>query len=60
MPHAEAVAIIEAARGSHFDPDVADAFLAIDGQFQAIARSYADSDVDLQRKDYYVRMAISL
>ena len=47
MPHAEAVAIIEEGRGKHFDPDIADAFLAIHEDFQAIAMEYADSDADL-------------
>ena len=54
MGHAEAVAIIEASRGKHFDPDVVDAFLEIQEQFHAIALSYGDTDHDLQRKaDYY-------
>ena len=50
MSHAAATAIIEAGRGQHFDPDVVDAFLAIQDEFQAIARHYADSDRDLERE----------
>lgn len=50
MPHAKALAIITEGRGSHFDPDVVDAFLSVEGEFQAIARRYADSDHDLQAK----------
>ena len=59
MPHADAVKIIASARGKHFDPDVVDAFLDIDQQFHAIALSYGDSEVDLQRKLQYASIAIS-
>ena len=38
MSHAQAAEIIVAGRGQHFDPDVVDAFLAIQDEFQAIAR----------------------
>ena len=47
MPHDEAVTIIQQGRGVHFDPDIADAFLLIQGEFQAIAQRYRDSDTDL-------------
>ncbi len=50
MPHDKAVAIIIDGRGSHFDPDVLDAFLAIQDEFQAIAARFADTDKDLQTK----------
>jgi len=50
MPHEKAVAIIREGRGSHFDPDIVDAFLALTEQFQAVARRYADSDADLAHK----------
>jgi putative two-component system response regulator len=42
FPHAKAVEIIRAGRGSHFDPDIADAFLEIAGEFHAIAERYTD------------------
>ena len=42
MPHAEAVSIIRNARGSHFDPDMVDAFLEIHDEFATIAARYAD------------------
>ncbi len=44
MDFAEARDIIVAGRGSHFDPDVVDAFLAIFDEFRAIAERYADTD----------------
>jgi len=50
MPHAKAVAIIVESRGSHLDPDLVDAFLSIQDEFQAIAARFVDSDQDLQRK----------
>jgi PAS domain S-box-containing protein len=49
FPHAESVAIIRAGRGAHFDPQIVDAFLAIEGEFQAIAGRYADSEEDLAK-----------
>lgn len=36
--------IIVAGRGSHFDPDVVDAYLALGDEFRAIAEQYADPD----------------
>ena len=50
MPHAKAVGIIAEGRGTHFDPDIADVFLALADQFQAVAQRYADSDEDLAQK----------
>ena len=47
MPHEQAVAIIIEGRGSHFDPDVVDAFLELQGEFQAIAARFTDSDETL-------------
>jgi putative two-component system response regulator len=50
MPHAKAVGIIAEGRGTHFDPDIVDAFMALTDQFQAVAQRYADSDEDLAHK----------
>lgn len=50
MCHEKAKAILLDGRGKHFDPDVVDAFLAQEDEFQAIARRYADSEEDLQQK----------
>ena len=50
MPHAKAVGIITEGRGTHFDPDIVDAFLALADQFQEVAQRYADSDEDLAHK----------
>ncbi len=50
MPHAKAVSIIAEGRGSHFDPDMVDAFLLLADQFQAVAQRFADSDDDLAHK----------
>ncbi|MBF0180952.1 MAG: two-component system response regulator [Magnetococcales bacterium] len=50
MPHAQALAIMVEGRGSHFDPDILDAFVAIQDQFLQIAGRYADSDRDMQEK----------
>jgi len=50
MPHEQALDIIRDGRGSHFDPDVADAFLACTEQFREIAQRFVDTDHDIARK----------
>ena len=45
MPHEQAVRIIAAGRGKHFDPDLVDAFLQISDEFRAIAERFADPAV---------------
>ncbi|WP_295999496.1 two-component system response regulator [Rugamonas sp.] len=50
MSHEAAVAIIAEGRGQHFDPDMVDAFLALQAEFIAIAKTYADSDHDMEKK----------
>ena len=50
MSHQQAASIIAQGRGSHFDPDVVDAFFQIEQTFVAIAQRYLDSDQDLQAK----------
>ncbi|MBF0192645.1 MAG: two-component system response regulator [Magnetococcales bacterium] len=50
MPHEKAVSIMLEGRGTHFDPDVLDAFVALQEEFRAIARRFADSDSDMARK----------
>ncbi len=42
FPHEKAVEIMSQGRGSHFDPDVLDAFLSVADDFKAIAASYLD------------------
>ena len=49
MTHEQAVAIIRDGRAKHFDPDIVDAFLAIEDQFRAIAQRFADNEADMQR-----------
>ena len=40
--HDQAVSMIIDGRGTHFDPDIADALLEVEGEFHAIAMSYCD------------------
>jgi putative two-component system response regulator len=49
MAHEKAAALILAGRGSHFDPDVVDAFMDCQDDFLNIAIRYVDSDGDLAR-----------
>jgi putative two-component system response regulator len=44
MPHDKAVSIIVEGKGSHFDPDIVDAFVSLDKTFRNIALTYADFD----------------
>jgi len=48
--HEKAVAIIKEGKGSHFDPDIVDAFLEHSEDFYAIAQKYADSEEDVMNK----------
>ena len=43
MTHEQAVEIIAEGKGSHFDPDIVDAFLLIQDEFRAIAQRFSDS-----------------
>jgi putative two-component system response regulator len=47
MSHNKAVEIIIQGKGSHFDPDMADAFVEIAAEFIEIAKRYEDTDHDL-------------
>lgn len=44
FPHTEAVEIITDGRGTHFDPDMVDAFLELAETFREIAHEYAESE----------------
>lgn len=57
MSHEDAVAIIAQTRGRHFDPDVVDAFLALQDTFHAIAIAFSDTDADLDKKAAYLQTA---
>jgi putative two-component system response regulator len=50
MPHDEAAAILRDGRGRHFDPDIVDAFFAIEDEFRAIAAQYVDSHEEVVKK----------
>lgn len=58
MPHADAVQVIQAASGQHFDPDVVDAFMQIHQQLYAVALTYMDTHHDLQRKADYLKKSL--
>lgn len=44
MPHEAAVEYIRSQHGLHFDPDVVDAFLALQDEFRRIAEQFGDRD----------------
>ena len=59
VTHTKAVQIIFQGRGSHFDPDMVDAFIEIQDEFRLIAQCYADSEADMQKKIAYLADAIA-
>jgi len=50
MSHEKAVVIIGEGRGSHFDPDLVDAFMSLHEAFRQIAARFVDTDADLSDK----------
>ena len=50
FPHEKAVAIIQDGRGSHFDPDMVDAFMEIADEYFSISQEFADSEEDVKAK----------
>ncbi|MCB1956409.1 MAG: two-component system response regulator [Rhodocyclaceae bacterium] len=54
--HESAVELIVAGRGTQFDPDVTDAFLALTDTFREIARRYADPQADLDSQRERLRL----
>jgi putative two-component system response regulator len=50
MPHEKAVQLIIDGRGTHFDPDIVDAFVELQDEFFAIGERYADSEAALEEK----------
>ncbi len=50
MDHHQAKEIMIEGRGSHFDPDILDAFLALEAQFLEIAQRYTDDARSLGEK----------
>ncbi len=48
MPHEKAVQIIAEGKGSHFDPDMVDAFLELEAVFRNIALTFADYEEERQ------------
>jgi putative two-component system response regulator len=49
-PHEKAVALILEGKGSHFDPDMVDAFMEIADEFYEISLQFADSEEDVMAK----------
>ncbi|MEI7997446.1 MAG: two-component system response regulator [Methylococcaceae bacterium] len=50
MPHEDALKIMREGRGTHFDPDMLDAFLEIHETMRAIAERFVDEDKELAAK----------
>jgi putative two-component system response regulator len=59
LSHDRAVQVIFQGRGTHFDPEVVDAFIEIQDDFFAIAAHFADDEGQLQQKMEYMAQAIA-
>jgi len=59
MSHEDAVAIMREGRGTHFDPDILDAFLELHEEFREIAARFADSSEDLGMKQQQIESALT-
>ena len=57
MSHEKAVKIITDGKGTHFDPDIVEAFLLLQDEFKTIAARYADSDEDIEKKEKYLNIS---
>jgi putative two-component system response regulator len=57
MSHEKAVKIIADGKGTHFDPDIVEAFLVLQDEFKTIAARYADSDEDIAKKENYLNIS---
>ena len=42
MEHEKAVEIMKEGRGTHFDPDILDAFLQLEKEFEEVAENFTD------------------
>ena len=51
FPHEKVKQMIIAGRGSHFDPDVVDAFLESEDKFISIAEKYSESPVEMKTSE---------
>jgi len=59
IPHSQAVGIIFQGRASQFDPEMVDAFIEIEHQFQSIAQEHPNTEQDMQKKIEYMIHAIA-
>ncbi|MEY2666353.1 MAG: hypothetical protein RLZZ384_524 [Pseudomonadota bacterium] len=57
MPHEKAMQIIIDGKGTHFDPDMIDAFILLHEAFNDIALTFADSHDDMAKKQAYLIQA---
>lgn len=60
MSHEQAVQLIIDGRGSHFDPDIVDAFISTQDEFSAISQRYADSAADIEEKTRQIEQALTV
>jgi putative two-component system response regulator len=54
--HEEACELLQQGRGSHFDPDILDAFIELQPEFRAIAQRFADVEVDHEHEAERLRL----
>ncbi|CAG7856924.1 putative cyclic di-GMP phosphodiesterase [biofilm metagenome] len=60
ISHNEAIKVIRENKGTHFDPDVVEAFEDCHDEFHRIAYMHADSEKDFKRQIDYLEKAIAI
>lgn len=60
LSHQQAVEVIADERGKKFDPDIIDAFLGVNAEFNQIAYTYADNTKDFEKTIDYLEKAIAV
>lgn len=58
MSHPDAVIIMTKGSGTHFDPDIINAFLEIQNQCLEISQQFSDDDESMEKKAAYIQQAM--
>jgi putative two-component system response regulator len=60
LSHQQAIDVIADEKGTKFDPDIVDAFLRVNKEFNQIAYTYADNNKDFEKTIDYLEKAIAV
>jgi putative two-component system response regulator len=60
ITHLQATKVIQDSKGTHFDPDIVDAFDCCHDEFHRIAHTYSDTEKDFKKRIDYLEKAIAV